>query len=111
MKQHLLKAGHLVVCIFVLTLPLAAQQSANLEQGLKPFGTYRGGNLDSVSMTNGNLTLHIPLVSYPQRGGKLRLDFFIRKSWAATRRHGKYTRPSGIRTPNAIETARLSTRS
>jgi len=25
-----------------------------------------GGNLDTVSLTNGNVMLHIPLVSYPQ---------------------------------------------
>jgi hypothetical protein len=61
-----------------------AQQNANLEQGLKPYGSYQGGNVDSVSMTNGNLGLHIPIVSYPQRGGKLRMNFFIRynnKGW------------------------------
>lgn len=58
--------------------------NANLEQGLKPFGQYQGGNIDSVSLINGNVSLHIPLVSYPQRG-QLTLDFFIRynnKSWS-----------------------------
>ncbi|HXE90757.1 MAG TPA: hypothetical protein VNK82_07325, partial [Terriglobales bacterium] len=57
---------------------------ANLEQGLKPYGQYQGGDIDSVSLTSGNLVLHIPLVSYPQRGQNLTLDFQIvynNKSW------------------------------
>jgi len=54
-----------------------AQDVAGLEQGLKPYGSYDGGNLDSVSMVNGGLSLQIPLVSYPQRGGKLNVSFSI----------------------------------
>jgi RHS repeat-associated protein len=84
MRRQLLKTAAILLGVLTPALPLPAQQNANLEQGLKPFGLYQGGDLDSVSMTNGNLTLHIPLVSYPQRGGKLRLDFFIRynnKGW------------------------------
>jgi RHS repeat-associated protein len=45
-----------------------AQDPDDLQQGIKAYGTYRGGDIDSVSMTNGNLTLNIPLISYPQRG-------------------------------------------
>ena len=45
-----------------------AQTNVNEEQGMKPFDSFHGGDLDSVSMTNGALTLHIPLLSYPQRG-------------------------------------------
>jgi len=45
-----------------------AQSNPNLETGLKPSGSYEGGNIDSISLTNGNLSLHIPLFSYPQRG-------------------------------------------
>jgi RHS repeat-associated protein len=60
---------------FVVT---AVSQDLDIEnRGLKPFGAYEGGNLDSVSMANGSLTLHIPFWSYPQRGGKLRLNYFI----------------------------------
>ncbi|HET6933105.1 MAG TPA: RHS repeat-associated core domain-containing protein [Candidatus Acidoferrum sp.] len=63
---------------------LLAQVPPDVEQGLKPFGSYQHGNIDSVSLTNGNVMLHIPLVSYPQRGSKLSLGFFIRynnKGW------------------------------
>jgi hypothetical protein len=49
-----------------------------LERGLKPYGSFEGGNIDSVSMTNGSLNLHIPLLSYPQRGGKLHVGFFVK---------------------------------
>src|SRR5690348_15745138 len=45
-----------------------AQNDPSLDTGLKPYGSYHGGDLDSVSLTNGNLTLHIPLAGYPQRG-------------------------------------------
>lgn len=45
-----------------------AQNDPSLDTGLKPYGSYHGGDLDSVNLTNGNLTLHIPLAAYPQRG-------------------------------------------
>ncbi len=56
----------------------SAQTDINMEQGLKPYGSYMGGNIDTVSLSNGNLMLHMPLVSYPQRGGRLKLSFFLR---------------------------------
>jgi hypothetical protein len=57
----------------------AAQTNPNEEQGLKPYDSWHGGELDSVSLTGGGLTLHIPLASFPQRGD-LDLSFFIRYS-------------------------------
>lgn len=54
-----------------------SQTSPGMETGLKPFQSYLGGQIDSVNLGNGNLTLHIPLISYPQRG-KLQLAFFVR---------------------------------
>jgi RHS repeat-associated protein len=48
--------------------PVLAQTNVNEEQGMKPYDSFHGGDLDSVSMTNGGMTLHIPLLSYPQRG-------------------------------------------
>ena len=56
---------------------MAGQDLAGLEQGIKPYGSYEGGDIDSVSMVNGNLTLHIPLISYPQRGGRLHMGFAL----------------------------------
>lgn len=45
-----------------------AQTNVNKEQGFKPHDSWHGGDLDSVSMTNGGLTLRIPLASLPQHG-------------------------------------------
>lgn len=54
-----------------------SQVDPNLEVGLKPYGSFHGGDLDSISMVNGNLNVHIPLWSFPQRGGA-RLNYFLR---------------------------------
>ena len=55
------------LCILASTLTIlclsgsaSAQDSPEFETGLKPFGTYHGGNIDSVSVTNGNLTWSAP---------------------------------------------------
>src|ERR1051326_4375438 len=56
-----------------------AQTNVNEEQGLKPYDSWHGGDLDSVSMTNGGLVLHIPLASFPQRGN-IDLSFMVRFS-------------------------------
>jgi YD repeat-containing protein len=53
-----------------------AQDPDDTQNGIKAYGTYRGGDIDSVSMTNGNLVLHIPLLSYPQRG-KVHLSYSL----------------------------------
>jgi hypothetical protein len=46
--------------------------------GIKEFATYQYSDIDSVDLSTGNVNLHIPLVGFPQKGGKLRLNFFIR---------------------------------
>lgn len=66
------------VALLALAAPQAKGQTLpDVEQGLKPFDTFEGTDIDSVSMTNGKVSLHIPLFSYAQRGGKLKLDFSI----------------------------------
>jgi hypothetical protein len=40
-----------------------------------PLRTYHGSNIDSVDLDTGNLSVRIPLVSYPQRGGVHHLNF------------------------------------
>jgi hypothetical protein len=74
MKRHVLDVSLLAVLMFAGTLSSLAQDPDELQQGIKAYGTYRGGDIDSVSMTNGNLSLDIPLISYPQRG-KLQLGY------------------------------------
>ena len=53
---------------FLLSLTCFAQTNVNEEQGLKPYESLHGGDLDSISMTNGGMVSHAPLASYPQRG-------------------------------------------
>jgi len=65
-----------------------AQSNPNEEQGLRPYDSFHGGDLDSVSLTNGALAGHIPLVSFPQRG-QLDLSFSLRfssKQWQVKQR-------------------------
>jgi RHS repeat-associated protein len=73
------------VLLIVFAAPrLAAQKEINLENGLDPYGSYQHGNVDSVSMINGNVNVHIPFKSFPQRG-KVRLDFSLvwnAKNWS-----------------------------
>lgn len=39
-----------------------------MDVGFKPYGSYNGGDIDSVNLSNGFLNLHIPIIEYPQRG-------------------------------------------
>ena len=75
---RLLHAFPILPCLLLFGQLARAQLAVDptLERGMKPYGTFEGGSIDSISTTNGNLNLHIPLVSYPQRGGKLHLVSF-----------------------------------
>ncbi len=65
-------------CLILLCSSVAiAQTTPDVEQGVKPYGSYHGGDIDSVNLSNGNLILHVPLLSYPQRGGQLPFTFYI----------------------------------
>jgi hypothetical protein len=69
-----MKSGKLWMAVAILlasSVAGVAQTSPDLEQGMKPYGSYHGGAIDSVSLTNQNLTLHAPLFAYSQRGGEL----------------------------------------
>ncbi|HZU33270.1 MAG TPA: hypothetical protein VFB79_19300, partial [Candidatus Angelobacter sp.] len=82
------KLWWVAVAIIILTIPVLAQNNPNEEQGLKPYDSFQGGDLDSVSLTNGSLVLHIPLASFPQRGN-LDLGFLVRyssKQWRVNTR-------------------------
>jgi RHS repeat-associated protein len=73
---HLLTSVAFSIAALVL-LPLPSQaQTPTIDQGTNPYSILHGGDIDSVSLANGNLLLHIPLISYPQRGD-LHLGFFI----------------------------------
>jgi len=52
-----------------IAFPLSSQTQPNIENGLKPFGSYDSGNIETINTLNGNLMIHIPLpFTYPQRG-------------------------------------------
>ena len=58
------------------SLPVLGQTNFDEQQGLKPYDSWHGGDMDTVSLTNGSVMVHIPLVSFPQRGS-LDLSFSI----------------------------------
>jgi len=66
-----------LLTVLVLALVAHAQTDPALETGLKPFGSFHGGDIDSVNTTNGKLELQIPLISFPQRGGRLHVNYYI----------------------------------
>ena len=68
----------LIAYCLCCTLVCPAQTDPIDEQGLKPFGSYHGGDIDVVNLMHGKLDLHAPVVSYPQRGGKLKMGFTLR---------------------------------
>jgi RHS repeat-associated protein len=55
----------------------APGQAVN-QDGFKPYGSYQGSGIDNVNLSNGHLELKIPIIGYPQRGGKLGLNFAVR---------------------------------
>lgn len=61
----------------VYTLRAHAQQDTSVSTGLVPYQAYHDGDIDSVNLSNGNLSLHIPFVAYQQRGEVLRLSFVL----------------------------------
>jgi len=66
----------LIVASFVACLTLSANaQTPDVLEGLTPYGSFHGGEFDSVNLSNGNVLLRIPLLDYPQRGGALKLGF------------------------------------
>src|SRR5579872_1226242 len=84
------------ICVAMITvgicIPCVAQANPNLESGIRPFGSYQGGNVDSIDLTNGNVGFSAPLFSYPQRG-KLKLAFNLAsasKNWSANSSNGGY---------------------
>ncbi|MFZ0634436.1 MAG: RHS repeat-associated core domain-containing protein [Candidatus Acidiferrales bacterium] len=77
-KMRLLASA---IFVLALTSPLFAQNpypyDPVLDAGMHDLQSYQGADIDSVNLATGNLSLHIPLISYPQRGGKFHLDYFI----------------------------------
>jgi len=61
-----------VVVTVVVVAACFGQTPVDLGNGFKPYGSYDGGSLDSVSLHDGNFLLHLPIIrDYLQRGGRL----------------------------------------
>jgi hypothetical protein len=66
------------LAVVVALVPVAiAQTTSDFTSGLTPYQAYHGGDIDSVNMATGSPNLHIPLISFPQRGGRLGLTFAL----------------------------------
>jgi hypothetical protein len=64
----------LVVLLFLFSFKAQCQAPGpEIQQGMTPYASFQDGEIDSVNLGSGNVVIHTPLVSYPQRGGKLRL--------------------------------------
>lgn len=77
------RSGFLLLLALSFVSPSSAQTNLDEQQGFKPYESWHGGDLDSVSLTTGGLMLHVPLTSFPQRG-TLDLNFSIiynNKQW------------------------------
>jgi hypothetical protein len=75
------QAAILILCFLLYIFdgpPASGQTLPNLtasdQLGIQPNGSYHGGDIDAVGLTNGTLTLNSPFLSYPQRGN-LQLSF------------------------------------
>jgi len=69
------------VAVFLLgAFPLVAggQLVSTQQAGISDNQSFQHSDIDSVNLSNGNLNLHIPLVSFPQLGNNLKLSFGIR---------------------------------
>jgi RHS repeat-associated protein len=64
----------LIVILIVANLAIAQTYTPDDQAGFQPHETHSSTDIDTVNLGGGNLTLHIPLLSYPQRGA-LHLSF------------------------------------
>jgi len=46
--------------------------------GISAMASYSHSDIDSVDLSSGNVNLHIPLISFPQLGNALKMNFIVR---------------------------------
>jgi hypothetical protein len=73
MQIRILCAVLVLVCL--QPVELLAQYETALQTGQIPFQSYDVNEIDSVNLQNGNVSVRIPLVAYPQIGAVLNLSF------------------------------------
>src|SRR5215472_3830048 len=82
--------GLFPLLLLFLSLLVHAQE-LDLKRGVDPLSQHEFGQIDSVGLVNGSLNVHIPLISYPQRG---KLRFGLLASWNSKNWHMDYV-PAG----------------
>ena len=58
-------------CMFLMatwTLQLSGQDLPDVAQGIQPYVSYQGGQVDKVNLATGGANIRIPLFAFPQRG-------------------------------------------
>ena len=66
----------LYLLILTFTFNVHGQDLPDIAQGIQPYVSYHGGDVDQINLANGGLTVRIPLFSFPQRGS-LSLSYSI----------------------------------
>ncbi|MGB2627535.1 MAG: hypothetical protein WAK20_12170 [Candidatus Acidiferrum sp.] len=63
---------HTFLFLFVILSPVVAQTppepGGNDQLGTQPYQSYHGGEIDSVNLSTGTLSVKLPFLTYPQRG-------------------------------------------
>ena len=83
-----MKLARIVVAVLTTMIAVSAlaQTTPDMAIGLSPYATYIPSEIDNVNPANGNIFIKIPLLGYPQKGGTLRLNYYIYyndKQWQA----------------------------
>lgn len=62
------RTSRLVFACLAASVASVAQSNPSTDEGMKPYDSFHGGAIDSISMTSGNLFAHKQLYSSAQRG-------------------------------------------
>lgn len=93
-----------IVCLLVAATTAFSQTTPDFDIGTKPYGSYQGGDIDTVNLGSGSVSLHIPVVSYPQRGD-LDLSFYLSLNIGRT----LWWHQISITGPNVVDEVKLTT--
>jgi YD repeat-containing protein len=98
-----------LLAVVLTSSSVVCQVTPDMATGLSPYATYIPSDIDNVNPANGNIFLKIPLLGYPQKGGKLRLNYYIfynDKQWQANLHpditNGEFGQVSGQWTPAGL---------
>jgi YD repeat-containing protein len=78
LSKRTVKLLHCCLASALCLLLSPASFSQNFDRGFVPYESYQTSGIDSVNLANGNLLVHIPIISYPQRGTMPPLSLSLR---------------------------------